>query len=93
MQFIQDNMIYPPEAVKDKIEGRVITQFVINEDGSIGQAKVVRGVHPLLDEEVLRIVSLLPKFMPAKQNGKCIKVVYTLPITFILRDNDPATTE
>lgn len=61
MKFLTTNIKYPVEAQKKGVSGRVIVQFVIMEDGTLDQAKVVRGVDPLLDEEALRVVKLMPK--------------------------------
>ena len=74
MKFLSTNIKYPVEAQKKGISGRVIVQFVIMEDGTLDQAKVIRGVDPLLDEEALRVVKLLPKFIPAlDEQGNPVK--------------------
>ncbi len=86
LKFLEDNIVYPPEAIEQKIEGIVIVQFVVCKDGTVSQAKIARGVHPLLDNEALRLVGLLPKFFPGKQGGKAIEVWYTMPIKFSLHD-------
>ena len=68
MKFISDNIVYPKEAVKKNIFGKVYLSFVIDEKGNTTQVEVIRGVHPLLDEEALRVVKMLPKWIPGKQN-------------------------
>ena len=84
MKFLGSNIKYPAEAVAKKLEGRVIVQMIIEKDGSITNTKVVRGVNPLLDEEALRVVSAMPKWIPGKQRGQAVRVQYTLPIMFSL---------
>lgn len=82
--FLTKNMEYPKEAADSAISGRVIVQFVVDKDGSIIKPEVIQSVHPSLDAEALRIVSLMPKWSPGKQNGEPIKAKFTLPITFRL---------
>ena len=84
MKFLSSNVKYPVEAQKNAISGRVIVQFVVMEDGTLSQAKVIRGVDPLLDEEALRVVKEMPKWTPGKQRGKEVRVKYTVPIAFKL---------
>lgn len=85
MQWLRDNMKYPTEAAENGIEGRVIVQFVIRKTGDVSDGRVARGVDPSLDKEALRLISIMPKWIPGKQNGKIINVRYTLPITFKLQ--------
>ena len=66
------------------MQGRVVVQFWIKKDGSIGDVKVVRSVEPTLEEEAIRIVKSLPKFIPGKFNGEPAEFLYTLPIKFNL---------
>ena len=86
LKYLQENIKYPPKALKDSIQGRVVVQFVVDKAGSVGEVKVVRSVDKDLDEEAVRIVKTLPKFFPARQNGQAIAVWYTLPVTFKLQD-------
>jgi TonB family protein len=82
VDFLRENTKYPEQALKDSMEGRVVVAFVIDTDGSITKPEVVRGVHPLLDAEALRVVKLMPKWEPGSENGTPVKVRYNLPITF-----------
>jgi len=84
MKFLGKNIKYPAEAITNKIEGRVIVTIVIRKDGSVTDAKIVRSIHPLLDEEALRVISLMPKWKPAKHKGEAVNVMYTLPVMFRL---------
>ena len=84
MEHLDSHIQYPPEAAKNNIQGRVILQFVVDKTGEIGEVKVVRSVDKDLDEEAVRIVKTLPKFIPGRQNGRAVAVWYTLPVTFKL---------
>lgn len=88
MKYLQENMVYPPEAVKDSIQGRVVVRFVIDPMGNVGEVEVVRSVHELLDEEAVRVVKTLPKFTPGRMYGKAVSEWYTLPVTFTLKYKD-----
>ena len=85
MKFLAKNIKYPVAAQQAKIEGRVIVQFVIERDGSVSDVKVMRGVNPELDAEAIRVVSMMPKWIPGKQRGKAVAVKYTMPIMFRLQ--------
>ena len=85
MKFLQMNIKYPPTAAANKIEGRVIVQFIIDATGQVGDVKVVRSVDEELDAEAVRVVKSMPKFTPGRQDGKAVAVWYTLPISFKLQ--------
>ena len=91
MKFLAKNIKYPVAAQQAKIEGRVIVQFVVGRDGSVSDVKTVRGVSPELDAEAIRVVSMMPKWIPGKQRGKAVAVKYTMPIMFRLQTPDPKT--
>lgn len=84
LKYIADHIRYPAAAQENGIQGRVVVQFVVTKDGSIGQVKVVRGKDPDLDKEAKRVVRTLPRFVPGKMNGNNVSVWYTLPINFKL---------
>ena len=84
MKYIQTHIQYPPTAAKSHVQGRVIVQFIVWEDGSVDEVKVVRSVDKDLDKEAVRVCKTLPKFTPGRQNGKIVPVWYTLPVTFKL---------
>lgn len=92
MKYLSTNVKYPVEAQKKGVSGRVIIQFVVMEDGTLGQEKVVRGVDPLLDEEALRVVKAMPKWTPGVADGKTVKVRFTIPVMSSLskKKNDHA---
>ena len=93
MKFLGKNMKYPVAAQQAKIEGRVIVQFVVERDGSVSDVKVMRGVSPELDAEAIRVVSMMPKWIPGKQRGKAVAVKYTMPIMFRLQNPKPEKEE
>ena len=84
MKFLRNNIKYPAEAQKKKIEGRVIVTFVVNKKGRIIDPTVERSAHPLLDAEALRVVKRMPKWTPGRMNGEPVNVKYALPVTFKL---------
>ena len=84
MEFLNNNVQYPAEAEKAGIQGRVIATFVVEKDGSISNAKVVKSVDPLLDAEALRVIDAMPNWKPGMQNGKIVRVKYTIPLSFHL---------
>jgi len=84
-KFIQKNMKYPEIAREMEIQGKVFVQFNIERDGSIAGVKVVKGVHPTIDKEAVRVVKKMPKWDPAETRGKRTKSTYTLPLNFKLQ--------
>ncbi len=71
-------------AEENGIQGLVNVSFVVEKDGSISGAKVTRGVDPSLDKEALRIIRSMPRWTPGKQDGKPVRVKYTIPVRFKL---------
>lgn len=84
MSYISKNIKYPSIATENGIQGRVICTFVINRDGKVTNAEVIRSVDPSLDKEALRVINNMPAWKPGKQRGKPVRVKYTLPIVFRL---------
>src|SRR6185312_6272502 len=84
LTYVAKNTKYPQNAVKNKIEGKVIVNFIIEKDGSVTNVKPYRGVSPDLDKEALRVISSLPKWKPGAQHGKPVRTAYTMPIAFQL---------
>ena len=82
IEFLQTNMKYPEDAAKQKVEGRVMVQFVVETDGSVADVHVAKQVFPSLDAEAIRVVQAMPKWMPGKDKGKVVRVKYNLPIVF-----------
>jgi TonB family protein len=83
MKFIQDNLKTPPVITcYQGVQGRVVLKFVVNEDGSLSDIQVVRSLDPACDKEAVRIVELMPKWIPGKQGERVCKVWYNLAIRF-----------
>ena len=83
-KYLGENVRYPVNAQVNGIQGRVICQFVVNTDGSVLDAQVVRSVDPDLDAEAIRVINGMPKWIPGMQKGKAVRVKYTLPLNFRL---------
>lgn len=83
--WVASTIQYPKEAAAKKIQGKVFVQFVVEKDGSITNAKILRSIDPLLDKEAIRVVQASPKWTPGMQGGKPVRVSYTFPITFTLQ--------
>lgn len=81
-EYLQQNVKYPEDAKKQKIEGRVIATFVVETDGSINNVEVAKPAFPSLDAEAVRVLSAMPKWKPGMQSGKVVRVKYTVPINF-----------
>ena len=82
--WVNQNLKYPQEAVKDSLQGRVTLQFTIEKDGSVTDVRVLRGCAPVLDEEAVRVVSQSPKWTPGYSNGEPVRVIYNFPVLFQL---------
>ena len=88
LEWAQSEIKYPFIALENGIAGRVFTEFVIERDGSISNARTVRGVDPLLDNEAIRVISSSPKWMPGKIDGNPVRVKYSIPIDFLLASSN-----
>lgn len=84
-KYLAQNVKYPQEALKKRIQGSVRIGFTVNPDGSIVNAKVERKVNPLLDNEALRVVKSMPKWNPGKLNGEPVPVKMYVPVNFRLK--------
>lgn len=85
MSYLGKNIKYPTIAQENGTQGRVIIQFVVERDGSITDVRIARGVDPYLDKEAVRVVKSMPKWIPGKQNGKAVRVKFTVPVMFRLQ--------
>lgn len=85
MKWLSNNIRYPEAAQQNDIQGRVIVKFVVEKDGSIGAASIVKGVDKDLDREALRVVKKMPKWQPGKNNGVAVRSYFNLPVTFKLQ--------
>lgn len=84
MKFIKKNVKYPQQAAENGVEGRVFLRFVVLPNGEIGHVEVLRSLDPTCDQEAVRVIKSMPRWIPGKQNGTAVAVFFNLPITFRL---------
>lgn len=85
LKFLQENVKYPANAMKNNVQGRVIVQFVVEKDGTPTEFKVLRSVDPDLDAEALRVLKTMPKWKPGMEKGEAVRVKFTVPVAFKLQ--------
>ena len=83
--WVGNNIHYPPVAEENGVQGTVVCSFVVETDGSISNVSVVRGVDPSLDKEAVRVIKSMPRWNPGKQEGRPVRVKYTMPLKFQLQ--------
>ena len=88
--YVASSINYPAEVEKAGIQGRVHAAFIVEKDGSVTGARIIRTVDPLLDAEAIRIIRNMPKWTPGMQDGKPVRVKYLVPVNFQLDGNDKA---
>jgi TonB family protein len=86
--FISHNIRYPREALQEGIQGRILCSFIVAADGSVSNIEVVDGLNPLLNDEAVRVLGLMPKWIPGENGGEKVNVKCLLPIDFAI-DEDP----
>lgn len=93
MKFLEENIKYPQEAKNNRVQGRVIAQFIVNKEGAIIDPQILRSISPELDQEAIRVIKSMPKWIPGMQRGEKVAVKYTVPVTFKLPEkaNNPNT--
>ena len=84
-EFIEENLRYPKELEESCVQGRVIVRFIVERNGKLSNVKVVKSVDPALDKEAIRIVKLMPRWIPGRQNGITVRVKFYIPIIFRLK--------
>lgn len=87
-EYLSKNIKFPKSKENEDVKVRVVTTFTVEKDGSITHAKIVRSQGEAFDNEALRVINGMPKWIPGTQNGKAVRVKYTLPITFSTTDSD-----
>ena len=85
-KWLADSIRYPAEAIADGAQGRVVVGFTVTRTGAIENVHVLRGRHPALDKEAIRVVKAMPEWNPGRNNGRLVNVSYLLPVTFRLPD-------
>lgn len=88
MKWLSNNVRYPESAQQNDIQGRVIVKFVVEKDGSIGHAEILKGVDRDLDREAIRVVKKMPRWQPGKNNGVAVRSYFNLPVVFRLQNQD-----
>ena len=88
VEYLSKNIKFPKEKEKENVRARVVASFTVDKDGSITDAKIVRSQGEAFDNEALRVINGMPKWIPGTQNGKAVRVKYTLPITFSTTDGN-----
>lgn len=82
IRWLSTNLKYPPVAKQKKIMGRVTVTFIINTDGTVSDAKVAAACNPLLDNEAMRVIKLMPRWTPGTDKGKPCRTLFAIPIVF-----------
>ena len=82
LTYLGDNLKYPRALKKEKISGQVIAKIYVDKTGAVSNVEIVKSLHPLLDEEVIRVIKGSPKWKPATQSGKTVPMIFNQPITF-----------
>lgn len=85
IEFLQTNLKYPKDAIKQQVGGRVMVMFVVETDGTLSNVRVAKKVFPSLDSEAVRVVKTMPKWKPGKEKGRPVIVNFTLPVVFSLK--------
>jgi len=85
LNFIKDNLKYPASAAEKGIEGRTIIRFIVSKTGYVTDVEVVRQLDPACDAEALRVIKMMPKWIPGREKGKNVAVYYTIPILYKLK--------
>ncbi|MFZ4740506.1 MAG: energy transducer TonB [Bacteroidales bacterium] len=88
VDFLRNNMHYPDKAIENGIEGIVYITFVVEKDGSITNIKILRGIGGGCDEEAVRVIKLMPKWIPGNLNGSIIRTQYNMPIKFTITNEN-----
>lgn len=84
MKWLTRNLRYPPQAQQQKIQGKVVVSFIVNKDGSISAPTIVKSVDPMLDNEAMRVVKMMPRWKPGLEKGKPCRTMFAIPINFVL---------
>lgn len=86
MKYLARSIMYPENDAKENVQGKVIVKFIVEADGSISEPLVVKGVSTDIDNEALRVIRNMPKWIPAKNGGRAVASYFTLPVNFRLRN-------
>jgi periplasmic protein TonB len=84
INWVKNNIVYPTDATVAEIQGRANVTFVVNKKGEVSEIRILRGIHPLIDQEINRVLLSSPLWQPAKQNGRPVKQLFSIPINFVI---------
>jgi protein TonB len=84
-QYLGESVVYPKQAIRQGVSGKVFVEFVVDKDGSLSQIKVLKGIGAGCDEEALRVIENSPRWNPGKQRGRAVRVRMVVPISFKLQ--------
>jgi len=82
--WVQERLVYPDQAIENNISGKIFLQFIVNKEGFVTEATILRSVDPLIDNEALRVVNSSPVWIPGQQRGKQVNVLFTIPVVFTI---------
>ncbi len=82
VKYLSKNIKYPSKYKKDKVNGRVFVSFVVDKTGKVGQAKVVKSLNEECDKEAIRVISMMPNWIPGEKDGNKVNVQFGLPVNF-----------
>jgi protein TonB len=83
-RFIASKLVYPNTAVTNRVEGVVVVGFIVDQDGKVRQPRIIKSLYPACDEEALRVVRLIPEWIPARNKNRTVSFNYRMPIEFRL---------
>ena len=81
-KFIDENLLWPAVCAEMAFQGKVYCKFVVEKDGEISDIKILKGLRKLFDDEAIRVISIMPKWIPAEKNNKIVRCYFTLPVSF-----------
>ena len=84
LHYIRSHLQSPPDSIRNRIQGRVIVRFVVEPDGTITNAEVIKGLHPFCDREAIRLIESMPQWIPGKHNGIAVPVYFYIPVSFTI---------
>jgi len=84
-RWVAENLKYPEVAQENGIQGKVFVKFVVDKEGRVTDVTVIRGVHPSLDQEAVRVIKSSPRWTPGRQRGRPVKVQFSIPVVFVLQ--------
>lgn len=90
LKYLTDHIRYPGEAIEKQLSGRVVCSFVIDKTGELHDVEILRGIHPSLNNEAMRVLRTMPRWVPGEQHGQKVAVKYAVPLTFSLKDQPQA---